>query len=218
MSNHLMIDIETLGTSSDSIVLSVSGCIFNIDSLQFKNEIENISFNEYLNIYEQELINRKVDLGTLNWWISYQEKVSPNLKEFLSKKDFTPLSISLNNINEFIKKNNVTTFWANGPDFDISILRSLYNDCNIPFLINYSKTADVRTIKLIRSVLNMSKFEASNKNKHNSLSDAINQALFVNETLIDIKLRYILNQKKDGNDSEVSNLDLIIDIDSWGEL
>ena len=35
--NHLMIDLETLGTSADSVVLSVGAVKFDLDSKNVKN-------------------------------------------------------------------------------------------------------------------------------------------------------------------------------------
>lgn len=223
MSNYVMIDIETLDTRDSAIVLSVATCAFNDTNLQTYNELKdssNIYYAEF-NINEQEQCGRTIGLNTLEWWLK-----QPNfkLKSKDSKSFALPTTYFLNNLTQFIEINGVDGIWSNGPSFDMIILKSLYQSFNIEFRMDYRKWLDFRTIKKINELVNIPKINFIG-NKHDAIDDAVNQALFVNNTLMHIKslndqisnLQKIkltdhdIDSKYDGG-PRIEDLDLIYDL------
>lgn len=229
MSNYVMIDLETLDTKDSAIVLSVGACAFNDTALQTYNELRDSSNTFYaeFNISEQEQYGRTIGLDTLKWWLK-----QPNFKlksEEKESKFILPTTYFLNNLTHFTQTNGMDGVWSNSPSFDMNILKSLYQSFNIEFNIDFRKWLDFRTIKKITELL---KFSSINflGTRHNALDDAINQALFTNHVLTNIKT--LSNQfndqprqpikfqpKKYDIESEytgpkIEDLDLIVDLNS----
>ena len=118
----LMIDIETLGTSPDSVVLSVGMVRFNPVSLSVA---EAHCFS--IDIQAQLDIGRKINGGTLIWWMDKPEKALM-LREQIAPSGTPPLDIekALSAIHSVAKKAH--RIWGNGVGFDNTIIHSLGRD------------------------------------------------------------------------------------------
>ena len=64
MSTHAMIDLETLGTKPDCVVLTLGAIKFN----PYKQTEPDKGLYIRLNVDEQTKMGRSVDDGTLEWW------------------------------------------------------------------------------------------------------------------------------------------------------
>ena len=71
MSTHAMIDIETLATTPEAVVLSVGGVKFN----PYTNEEPHAHLEFRLDIDEQTALGRDIDEGTLQWWAKQPEHI-----------------------------------------------------------------------------------------------------------------------------------------------
>ena len=87
MTTHAMIDIETLATSPEAVILSVGGVKFD----PYTNEEPHSFIDMKLDIDEQTALSRDIDNGTMEWWakqpkniqdIAFAEEGRVKLNEF----------------------------------------------------------------------------------------------------------------------------------------
>lgn len=176
--NHIMLDIETLDTKNSAVVLSVGGCVFNPTRKNANEQLGECIYLE-LNAYQQAAVGRTISLDTLYFW----SKQNPGLEQFDTPRNLIEGDLTL--LSAFMAHNSVTCAWSKGPSFDLCILRSLFSDFNLEFPIEFRKWYDVRTIELVRSVLQLPSIEFSGI-EHHALSDAQYQTRLVCDTLYHI--------------------------------
>lgn len=153
---HFSIDIETLGTSIDSVILSIGACSFTLDGYVADFFYEEISVNQE---------GRKIDPATVKWW-STQTIPCPDKGAFFLFNALDCLTRYL------INPNYTPIIWCKGTDFDTAILADAYKSFgqNTPW--KYNNVRDMRTlVKVMPWVI-----APVNPTLHNALSDAQNQA------------------------------------------
>lgn len=179
MNKHFMVDIETLSTAVNAVVLSIGAVEFDPLSGKILRE-----FYRELDLSDQE--NRHVELNTLRWWFKQCQENPANfdliIKHNLDKDD---VKFALHKLGEFINGGVEYTMtrvegyervavWACDPDFDIAILDNLYEDHNLLSPWRYSELRSVRTI---RELIKIADMEVPHKEAdHNALNDCIRQA------------------------------------------
>jgi hypothetical protein len=134
-----MIDCETLGTASDSVILSIA-------LLQFELEEPAPRFGEFLAFYpsikeQVEDLNRYINPDTVEWW----SKQPMEAREWLEARP--------NTIHEIYRGicsviNDQTKVWARGTDFDFPLISSFLADYKLALGVpwKYGNVRDVRTI------------------------------------------------------------------------
>lgn len=171
MSTHAMIDLETLGTTPDTAVLTLGGVKFN------PNEIGTTHSELYfrLDVDEQLAKERTVDNSTLEWWGKQEESVR---EEALGDENRTPVLEVLQALNKWCV--GVDTIWCQGPSFDIVIMENLYRqyDHHIPW--PFWKIKDSRTLF---GIMPKDPRKEINFAAHNALEDCKVQALCVQQTI-----------------------------------
>ena len=200
MSNktHMMVDIETLGTSPDSVILEISTILFTDTHGVKQNSPATYIFDRN----HQVSVGRTVDQSTLDWW-----------DEKLSDKSYAPqdkihLELLLNN-----KSVNVTPkdahpiltnslkpvtgyIWCKGASFDFPIIKSFFKSFGLsdPFSDNknYRKQMDLRTYETIARDMGFTGYTTHRKGAHISFDDCLDQINMY------VELRdYILSHTKD---------------------
>lgn len=170
MTTHAMVDIETLGTRPDCVVLTVGGVKFN----PFNDSAPYDKFLVRLDVDEQIAQGRKVDEKTLEWWSRQDPAIQ---EEAFSEHDRMGIA-------EFCKKFNkwlvgVDIKWAQGPRFDYGILEHLFEQFGHHKNWMYWQEADSRTVYNLMP-RDPRKDAAGNQTDHHSaLADAIVQAIAV---------------------------------------
>ena len=111
--NHVMLDIETLGTNNNALVVSISAVQFDMSSNEIGDKFE-IGLNK-----EQQLEKGAVvDQSTVDWW----EQQSEEAKQMLNRLQKVDVDFALNSFNDWIKKNHKAPskikLWGNGATFD----------------------------------------------------------------------------------------------------
>lgn len=170
--NELMLDFETLGTDSDTIVLSLGACFFDLQTKQIGPKTFYVTFD-----VESQIENgRTFSKSTLEWWMNQSDAAKRVFKE-----NPTPTKQALGLLLSYIEYNcpdlSKLKVWGNGATFDISILESLLKEYKLPILWKYSNVMDFRTFK--RFVAKDAKIDRASGTHHNAVDDAINQATFV---------------------------------------
>lgn len=114
---HVMLDLETMGNKSNSVITSIGAVQFNIENGKTGDE-----FYERVDIQSCLDIGLIVNASTIYWWLEQNEtarkemcKPSDNIKNVLEK-----LKSWFGNLNEDFY------LWGNGARFDIGILEDAY--------------------------------------------------------------------------------------------
>ena len=167
----VMIDLETLGTSPQTVVLSIGACFFCPEK-----KLIGPKFYRKLDIQEQLRYNRKIDADTLKWWMNQSDAAKKVFSE-----NAKPVSEVLTSFVDWFLGNNEakqkgTFIWGNGSTFDVVIIEDLLKMYGIEIPWQFYNIMDLRTFK--RFCANNEKLEKSGVN-HNALDDATSQSAYV---------------------------------------
>jgi hypothetical protein len=176
---HIMIDLETLSTRSDSAILSIGAVFFDIETGQLGDEL-------HIGVkMEDHPRYGHIHPDTVRWWLSQSEPARAELLAIIS--DGYPLEEALTSLKNFLQLSTnpgKLSIWANPSSFDPTILDSAYRRCDSKTPWNHWQLKDVSTIvKLGRDLIG---FDPKHDNPfegtpHNALSDAIHQAKYVSD-------------------------------------
>ena len=156
-----MIDIETLGSGPQSMVLSIAAVRFDEKSILDTIEL-------YPDLQEQTHQGQKIDIQTLIWW----QKNREILAEYLTKPRKS-LNFCYHQLAYFLsEKEENTLIWAKSPRFDLQILENLWPKANP--LWNHRNQGDVRIAEWKINSLRGYLFQSTKA--HDSLADCIAQA------------------------------------------
>ena len=131
---NVMVDIESLGTTPGSAILSIGACVFESVGHPGRDEYyRNIDF------LDSTFVGLTLNPSTVKWW----SEQSPEAIRVLTKN---PVSLkgALNTFSVFLQKDDQV--WAKGPDFDLVLLRAAYDIVGIRAPWSFRLTRDVRTI------------------------------------------------------------------------
>ena len=142
----LMFDVETLSTSSDSVILSAALIHFNPEEKPSYDELLGKAIFVKFNAKEQvEVYNRKVSKETLEWWGKQHSHVK--------KASFTPSSLDvsaksglslLEQYMDTYDPKREQTIWARG-SLDQLVIDDLSKTLDFNTITDYTKWRDVRT-------------------------------------------------------------------------
>jgi len=172
------IDLETLGTDSDCVILSIGVQLFDFTT-------GNLGDTFYVKLDKELQFNRTQTIGTIEWWATqdkavYQEAISGKLA----------LSGALELLTNWLPKGVVA--WGNGATFDVSILEHAYKSLGMKIPWQFWKVNDMRT--LMRLAKDLSGFDKSSYtfigDAHNALDDATHQAMLMTEAYNSINGRF----------------------------
>lgn len=165
--NDLMIDLETLGTDSDTPVISIGAVFFDIATKKLGG-----TFYMALDVNEQIARGRKPTGDTIRWWLGQSDAAK---RVFHEKAK--PAAEVLTIFNQWYAGTNPKAYaWGNGSTFDISIMEHILKDYGLKTLWGYNRVMDLRTFKRF-----CAKGEQVKKSgvAHNALDDAVSQAQYV---------------------------------------
>lgn len=163
MARHLMVDLETLSTKLNCVILTLGAVIFDPFSDQIYKSL-------YLKIdtESQDVIGSIIDESVLEWWTKQDSEI---VNEAFDPSDRLDISDAIDLFHKFAW--NCEKFWSNGSIYDIMVLESTYNRLNKPLPWNYYQIRDTRTI------YDLSYPDMPQSSKHNALEDAKRQAIGV---------------------------------------
>ena len=164
----VMLDLETLGTRPDCVILTLGAVKFDPYSLREPGP----GIYMRVDVDEQTALGREVQEDTLNWWLSQAEDIR---EEALGESDRVSLDTLYRDLNKFLV--GVDNIWAQGPVFDIAILENLYRQCGWPTPWQFWQISDSRTLFKTHG-------DPRVKGKaglHNALEDCVSQAIAVQQ-------------------------------------
>lgn len=162
---HVMIDLETMGTTPDAPIVAIGACRFDEAGALYGG-------NPYNSFYRKVSLQSAVDSGaymdpeTVIWWLQQEPDAQ---REIVSGE--ASLSDVLRDFAEWLGRDEVLGVWGNGAAFDNVILAQSYRrvgqDVPWPFHLD----------RCYRTVKNFSDVPMDRQGTHhNALDDAISQA------------------------------------------
>lgn len=161
-----MIDCETLGTTSDAVVMSIGAVKFDLHSKKTDDE----GFYASISIESNLELGRRIAEDTLIWWMGQAKEAQGVFHE-----PKVPLCSALKDLTEWLGEDPGSLHvWSNGADFDIPMLSLAYAQAGLETPWKFFKNRCFRTFKN----LPFPPAYAVNREgpQHNALFDAIYQA------------------------------------------
>ncbi len=152
--NYLGLKIETLDVSTTAAIISIAAVVFTKES--------GITDSFHINISsDQKSYGRTVSNDT----VKFIKGLPDDIKKQISS-DRVDLPYALNALSHFIKSKNVKLYPCSFNSlFDIAILKSAYETCEIDLGFNVFNVIDIRTIYTLTKTIN------NYKMVHNPLTD-----------------------------------------------
>lgn len=164
---HVMLDLETMGVTPGSAVLSIGACRFELgESLN-----PYPTFYRAINLETCLLRGLRIEADTVKWWVQQ----STDAKAVFSDPESVDLALALDAFTEWWG-DRPDCIWGNSISFDGGILGAAYRACGLTPPWAFHRERCYRTIMALPGVKEAT---ASVKNigvAHNALDDAVNQA------------------------------------------
>lgn len=152
----MMIDLETLSTKVDAVVVTAGWVIFDREAIEYR-EIS----SSFMSLAFQDQIakGRRIDESTIRWHMN-------NPTETFKGEAYSTMSQVVECLNADVIQLAVQEVWSKGANFDIAILETFNRD-----IWNYKLPRCFRSIQALFP-------DCSEKNPlaHNALEDARDQA------------------------------------------
>lgn len=167
MSSHVMIDLETLGTTADAVILSIGAVKFNLET----GEIDPEGFYRSISVDSNLALGRRISEDTLIWWFK-----QPTAAQAVFHEAKEHLDSALIELSDWMSAGDCLV-WSNGADFDLPMLAHAYTQCSVEAPWKFWNSRCVRTYKNLPGAKDLR--VALSGVKHNALSDAFDQAKLV---------------------------------------
>jgi hypothetical protein len=162
-----MIDIETLSTKPNAVILNIGAIGFD----PFTNSVYD-QHVVYHRVSTDDQDNRDIDDDTVAWWSQQGEEAQV---EAFSEDNRVPLEEALDDLSQLVRK--CGRIWANGISFDMTILEDAYKGYNKALPWKYYRVLDARTLyKLCPNAGRLG-------NDHHALADCVNQVTLLQKCI-----------------------------------
>ena len=165
-------DIETLGTGVNSVILSIGACYFDPSTGEIGPK-----FNEHINVQSCVDKGLEIDPSTVLWWMGQEDAARNSIID--NQESAISLQAALNRFGLFVDPH--ARIWGNGATFDNTIVKNAYDKCGTFVPWKFWNDRDVRTIVELGQQMGFDPkrdipFEGI---QHDALADAIHQAKYV---------------------------------------
>jgi len=169
MANDVMIDIESLDTSPNCVILSIGAVLFDPKGTGITEKIDLRPTIEE----QTEKYNRSIDESTLVWWSKQSEAAR---EEAMGDDDRITFSECMQVLYKFCW--NRRAVWSHGAPFDIVVMESAFRqlDMNCPW--PYYSIRDTRTLF---DITGLRLGSGGYKTTHKAVEDAERQAIVVQQ-------------------------------------
>lgn len=132
----IMVDLETLGTDSNAVIVSISAVQFDMNTGEVGKQ-----FEIGVDLKEQIAKGAIIDVDTVMWWLEQSKEA----QQQLTKLKRVSVDTVLKSFNHFIDDCKAKTMWGNGATFDNVIIRNLYKRHDHYFKLPFWVDRCVRT-------------------------------------------------------------------------
>lgn len=171
MANDIMIDLETLATCPDCVILTIGAVRFDpkgmgvVERLELRPTIEE----------QTEKYNRIIDEDTLRWW---SEQSPEAMEEAMGDRDRMSFKDCMDVLYHFCW--NRRAVWSNGAGFDCVVMESAWRQLDTKIPWPFYTIRDTRTLFDIAGVSLKDK-KYGTKTTHKAVEDAEHQAIVVQD-------------------------------------
>ena len=165
---HVMLDLETMGTSPGCAIISIGAVDFGPDGADPAKH-----FHEIINMNSNVAAGLKMEPDTMSWWKSQTDAAREATYDPAMQNRGRDLGLVLSTFHKWLDTPTSAVFiWGNGADFDLPLLWTAFRACGImrpwaPF-----------SGRCYRTMKNMTPTVMMNREgmHHRALDDAISQA------------------------------------------
>lgn len=172
MMKHIMLDIETLGNKTNSVILSIGACYFD-------PKTGDIGDTMSVHIDVESCVDRglNMDASTVMWWLGQEKEAQSKITN--GQRDAEDITTALKMLTNFIDGDSQV--WGNGATFDNAIVKNAYEKCNMREPWKFWNDRDVRTVVELGYQIgfNPKRDMPFTGTRHDALDDAIHQAKYV---------------------------------------
>jgi hypothetical protein len=181
MIKHVMLDLETWGTSPYSLIVMIGACRFD-PYAKADNLVVQEQFEVAIDLTHAQ--GFRIDPHTMLWWMDPEREPA---RRIWLKRDKVSLPVALDGFADWLRDQSSDgvcddlRIWGNGSDFDNAILRQAYEVMkrDVPWNFRYN-----RCFRTLRNLLDLGgpddilhpAFSAMPASAHTALADAENQA------------------------------------------
>lgn len=163
---HIMIDLETLGTRADSVILSLGAVKFDLDS----DKIDDKGFYASISIDSNLDLGRRIQEDTLLWW--FKQDIAA---QTVFHEEKTTLAQALEDFSDWVGTDDYEV-WSNGADFDLPMVAHAYAQIQMETPWKFWASNCFRTYKKLPGAKALASAVPFAGTKHNALADAFHQA------------------------------------------
>lgn len=169
---HIMLDIETMGNSSEAAIMSIGACYFDPATGEVGD-----TFHEHCSLKSSVDHGLVMDVSTILWWMKQSDDAR---SKFYSNGTEQNISEALVKLADFIDEKSQV--WGNGATFDNTIIKNAYKKVfgwDAPW--EFWNDRDVITmVELGQQIgIDPKRDMPFDGVKHDALADAIHQAKYV---------------------------------------
>lgn len=189
---HCMVDIETMGTSPQSPVLTIGAVLFDPYEQDSVQALENRGFLRRIDLSDALTYSGGVEPDTMKWWLQQDDAA---IKELVNG-EFTSLKQALVDFRNYCIDRNAhlekkffpgwsaypqaCILWAKSPDFDCKILENACRAVDEAMPMRFFQYRCVRTLQdLCWPEGPEARPRFAFGTAHDARADAVNQALMV---------------------------------------
>jgi hypothetical protein len=162
---EIMVDLETLGVNSFSVILSIGAVRFEAGPMQAMEP-----FYQSIKLESALACGLKIDPSTLVWWLGQGKEA----RQVFTDPEAVALPIALDAFTDWYNS-RPDRLWGNSASFDLGLLANAYKACQKELPWKFYNERCYRTLKglPIAKDVTMPKRVGTH---HNALDDAITQA------------------------------------------
>lgn len=174
---HLMVDIETMGTDHNAAIMSIAAVEFNFDGETGQSFYQTVSLQSCLDI------GLKMDADTIYWWLTQPEPA----RMAIASPVPLPIDVVLQDFVAWIGKREYQV-WGNSPQFDLVILENAFKKCNLELPWKFYNERDVRTLVSLAPAIKALQIQLLGT-AHDALKDCYAQIKYCTEIWNQLKLQ-----------------------------
>jgi len=162
-----MIDMETLNTAPDTVILTIGAVLFDpkgqgvVERLELRPTVDE----------QTDDYNRTISDDTLRWW---SEQSPEAIEEAMGDRDRIPFKECMEKLYQFCW--NRKAVWSHGAIFDINIAENAFRQLDMRIPWSFWNVRDTRTLY---DVTGVSLKDGGHVTTHKAVEDAERQAIVV---------------------------------------
>ncbi len=172
--NHLMIYLETMSKENNAAIFQIAAAFFDPKSAQIGE-----TFSMLVSLDSCVEYGLTMDVSTILWWMEQSDD-----SRYKANLPYSSLAPALGSFVDFINRSSSDSRvqpWGNGATFDLVILKSAFQACNIHLPWRFYNERDVRTVVELGRMIGFDpkkqiQFKGT---KHEALDDCLHQIEYV---------------------------------------